>query len=77
MQARCRKSLIWISALLMVAFVSSAGARSAGAQALDAPDLSWLQDDSCAESVVLASLDTPDWLEAEPQASDAAKPPDG
>jgi hypothetical protein len=63
-----------MGALLMVALVSSAGAGSAGAKALDAPDLSWLQDDSCAEGVILASLDTPDWLMAEPQASDAAKP---
>jgi hypothetical protein len=74
MQTRCRKSLIWIGALLMVALVSSAGARSAGAKAMDPPDLSWLQDDSCAEGIVLASLETPDWLAAEPQAPDAAKP---
>ncbi len=74
MQTRCRKSLIWIGVLVMVALVSWGGALRAEAKALDAVDLSWLQDDSCAEGVAVASLDTPEWMEPAPQASDAAKP---
>jgi hypothetical protein len=42
MQARCRKSLIWIVPFLVVGIVGWGGAQRA--EATDAPDLSWLQD---------------------------------
>jgi Kazal-type serine protease inhibitor-like protein len=68
MQARCRKSLVWIG--LLVILVGWAGVGSTAAKAADAPDLSWLQDDSCAEGVSVAEFDAPDWLQAAPAAPD-------
>jgi hypothetical protein len=64
MQARCRKSLVWIG--LLVILVGWGGVGSTAAKALDASDLAWLQDDSCAEGVSVAALDAPDWLQAAP-----------
>ena len=66
MQARCRKSLVWIGLLALL--VGWAGLGSP-AKALDTPDLTWLQDDSCAEGVSVASLDAPDWLQSAPASS--------
>jgi hypothetical protein len=68
MQARCRKSLVWIGLLLILA--GWAGVGSTAAKAADLPDLAWLQDDSCAEGVDVAALDAPDWMQAAPAASD-------
>jgi hypothetical protein len=59
MQAPCRKSLIWIVPFLVMGIVGWGGARQA--QAADAPDLSWLQDDTCAADAALAELDAPAW----------------
>lgn len=70
MQARCRKSLVWIG--LLVILVGWAGVGSTAAKAQDAPDLSWLQDDSCATGVSVAEFDAPDWLQAAPAAPDKA-----
>jgi hypothetical protein len=64
MQARCRKSLIWIGLLVILA--GWAGVGSTAAKAADAPDLAWLQDDACAEGVSVAEFDAPDWLQAAP-----------
>src|SRR5947208_16569035 len=68
MQARCRKSLVWVG--LLVILVGWAGVGSTAAKAADAPDLAWLQDDSCAEGVSVAEFDAPDWLQAAPAAPD-------
>lgn len=67
MQARCRKSLVWIGLLALLA--GWAGVGSTAAKAQDAPDLSWLQDDNCAAGVSVAEFDAPDWLQAAPAAS--------
>jgi len=61
MQARCRRSLIWMAPLLVTALVGWGGARRAAA-ATDAPDLSWLEEPACADGVDVAALDAPDWL---------------
>jgi len=61
MQARCRKSLLWIVPLFVLAWVSWGAQRAAGSQ-----------DGTCAETI-LAAFDTPDWLDADAQAA-AAKP---
>lgn len=71
MQARCRKSLVWIG--LLVVLVGWAGLWSTAARAQEAADLSWLQDDNCAEGVSVAAFDAPDWLQAAP----APAPPTG
>ncbi len=68
MQARCRKSLVWIGILALLA--GWVGLGSTVAKAQDAPDLSWLQGDNCAEGVSVAALDAPDWLQAAPASSD-------
>ena len=67
MQARCRKSRVWIG--LLVVLVGWGGVWSTAAKALDASDLAWLQDDSCAEGVSVAEFDAPDWLQAAPATS--------
>ncbi len=67
MQARCRKSLVWIGILALLA--GWAGVGSTVAKAQDAPDLSWLQDDNCAAGVSVAEFDAPDWLQAAPAAA--------
>jgi hypothetical protein len=59
MQTPCRKSLIWIVPFLVVGIVGWGGAQRA--EAADAPDLSWLQDDACAEGAAVAELDAPAW----------------
>jgi hypothetical protein len=64
MQTRCRKSLIWIGPLVLLVLVSWGGVWSAEARALDASDLSWMQDAACADGVAFAALETPDWMEA-------------
>lgn len=71
MQARCRKSLIWIGPLVLLVLIGWGGAWSREARAADAPDLSWLEDGSCAQGVAVAALDTPDWMEPA-DAADAA-----
>ena len=63
MQARCRKSLVWIGLLALL--VAWAGVGSTA----KAQDLSWFQDGSCAEGVSVAALDAPDWLQGAPAAS--------
>jgi len=72
MQTRFRKSLIWIGPLMLLVLAMWGGAWSAEARASDVPDLSWLQDDSCASGTALADLETPDWMEAAEPAADAA-----
>ncbi|HEV7506167.1 MAG TPA: Kazal-type serine protease inhibitor domain-containing protein [Thermoanaerobaculia bacterium] len=72
MQVRCRKSLVWISPLILLVLAMWGGAWRAEAKALDASDLSWLQDDACAGGATFAALETPDWMEAAEPAADAS-----
>src|SRR4051812_32216384 len=74
MQARCRKSLVWIGPLVLLVLIGWGSAWSREARAADATDLSWLQDGNCAQGVAVAALDTPDWMEPadSPPAADKA-----
>jgi hypothetical protein len=76
-----RKSLLWTVPFLIVMCMGLGGPRPAAAA--ESADLSWLQqDDACASSVEVASLDAPDWLADVTDAADAmsapaANPPKG
>ena len=77
MQARCRKSLFWITPLLVMALVVWGGVRRAeAATPSEALGLSWSAEAACADGVDVAALETPDWL-AEPAASLADPAKDG
>ena len=71
MQARCRRSLFWITPLLVMALVVWGGVRRAeAATPSEALDLSWSTEAACADGVDVAALEAPDWL-AEPAATPA------
>lgn len=72
MQARCRKPLIWTGLFLLLALVSWGRAWGAEAKTLEIADLFAAQDETCPDGTAVATLDTPDWLQAAPPASGAA-----
>src|SRR6185369_1141754 len=75
MQTLCRKSLIRIVPFLIVGCMGWGGLGRA--EAAEAPDLSWLQqDDACADSVEVARLDAREWM-ADAASAPAAMPAKG
>jgi hypothetical protein len=76
-QARCRKSLFWITPLLVIALVGWGGMRRAEATTpSEALDLSWSAEAACADGVDVAALEAPDWA-VEPAATPADPAKDG
>jgi hypothetical protein len=59
MQARCRRSLIWVVPFLMVALAGWAGARSAAADGLEAFEA------PCAPTAQVAAFAAPEWAAQE------------
>jgi hypothetical protein len=57
MQARCRRSIVWVVSFLMVALAGWAGARRAAAA-----DLSSILEAPCAQTQI-AAVAAPDWAE--------------
>ena len=64
MQARCRKSLMWIGPLVLLVLAGWGGAWSREAKAAGA---------ACADGVAVAALEIPDWLAAAEETSTAAE----
>ncbi|HEY0784153.1 MAG TPA: Kazal-type serine protease inhibitor domain-containing protein [Thermoanaerobaculia bacterium] len=76
MQQRCRRSLVWISPLLLMALVGMTTiAPAARAQDFSPSDLTWLQDAACPDGTAVAAFEAPSWLDdlAEPATAAGAE----
>src|SRR5947209_15333402 len=70
MQARCRRSVVWVVPFLMVALAGWAGARSAAAA-----DLQSTLEAPCAQSVEVAAFAAPEWAAQETGTMGTEAPP--